>query len=65
MEKISEPDAVDAILAESASRQKSMQSKHSKGAAKLKEQLEEANAKIAKLTKFHETVLGSAFEFTK
>ena len=31
MEKISEPDAVDAILAESASRQKSMQSKNSKG----------------------------------
>ena len=39
--------------------------KEFEGAAKPKEQLEEANAKIAKLTKFHETVLGSAFEFTK
>ena len=35
------------------------------GSARLKEKLEEANAQIAKLTKFHEAVLGSAFEFTK
>lgn len=38
--------------------------KEFEGAEKLKEQLEEANAKIEKLTKFHEAVLGSSFKFS-